>query len=813
MNVVRHPSVALAAGLRFGVAFATVLVISVLVSPNTTAAQRPASQDPPGALPYDLAFGMAGFPWDSDFSVSADGRFVAYGVRTPPDTTADLDARYQPNGTPTSALGTTVRYTEIATGRTARVCPSGACWRPVWSPDGTAIAFFSDADGAPHLWVHDMAEGSSRKVSGEPLKPKLWSGDEPRWSPDGSTLYVGLSPPGEYRSPARPAEVRAANPAGVVVLRSGNELAQAPRDAPPPTPMLDHFAREHLVVLAAVDVATGETRVLVPHDAEVPAGSARLSTSGRWLAYLSSFRPESDTTQSTVMDLAVVPTAGGDPTVIVRNLPLTQGGYFANSYSWHPTEDRLMYLDGDRMHLVDLRSGSLSAPRPLAPELGDVAPTVFGFTRDGEAAVMGIDLRDDRGYGNARPRALALVPLDGGPPITIAIDDERWTWDRVVKADDRTLWQPDGSSVSVMLTERVTGEKAVVRYDPAGGEAEGQAGRVLWKARARLDNLTSGGRHDFVLARYENMQTPADIHRFDADFATRERVTRIDPRLEEVAVGTSETFETTVPLHDGTLTRVKTAVLLPPGTRRGDRLPAIVTMYPGGDVTRSAADFGGGSVFTVPNLVFTSRGYAVVLCHLALGPNREAGNPVQEMVDVLLPQVYRAAELGYIDIDRLAITGQSFGGYGTGSIITRTNIFRAAVPISGIFDLFGSYGHIDVDGGGFFLAWSEGGQARMGTHPWANVRRYLENSPYYNADKISTPVLIVHGTDDMSYHDAGKFFTALRRLGKPAQLASYLDQGHVISSWRRESAIDAARRMVEFYRRHLGDGAPAGVSP
>lgn len=101
------------------------------------------------------------------------------------------------------------------------------------------------------------------------------------------------------------------------------------------------------------------------------------------------------------------------------------------------------------------------------------------------------------------------------------------------------------------------------------------------------------------------------------------------------------------------------------------------------------------------------------------------------------------------------------------------------------------------------------GRRGLGTHPWANVRRYLENSPYYNADKIFTPVLIVHGTADQAYHDAGKLFTALRRLGKPAQLASYQDQGHAINGWKRASAIDAARRMVDFYRRHLGDRRPA----
>jgi len=783
-----------------------VVAATGLPTAATAVPQQPPPSDPPGALPYDLAFGMASFLWDTQFAVSADGRAVAYEVRTPPaDTAANLDERYQPNGTPSSVVGAVIRYTDMVTGRTIEVCPGGACWRPVWSPDGTAIAFFSDADGPPQLWVHDVTGGASRKLSDEPVKPKLWHGDEPRWSPDGSTLYVGFAPEGPFRNPVRPAEVRPENPAGVVVLRSGSEAAAAPEaEGPPPTPMTDHYAREHLVTVNAVDVRSGETRMLVPPDAESPAGTLRRSASGRWLGYLSTFRPESDTTQSTVLDVAVVPAAGGDPIPVVRSVPLTRYNYFGVSYAWHPLDDRLMYLDGKRMHLLDLRSGSPAAPVPLAPELGDVAPTVFAFTRDGQAAVVGVDVVDDQGYGDPRPRGIAIVPLDGGPRSTFALDDERWTWDQLLKADERTAWQPDGASISVLVTERATGDKAILRFDPATDGA-----RVLWKARARLVNLTSGGSHDFIVGEYEDMRTPSNIFRFDADFSARERISHIDPRLDAVQVGTAETFETTVPLHDGTLATVKTAVLLPPGAEIGDRLPAIVTMYPGSDITRRAAEFGGGSVFTVPNLVFTSRGYAVVLCELTLGPNRQAGNPVRDMIDVLVPQVYRAAELGYVDLNRLAITGQSYGGYGTGSIITRTNIFRAAVPISGIFDLFGSYGHIDVDGGGFFLAWSEGGQARMGTHPWADVRRYLDNSPYYNADKITTPVLIVHGTADMSYHDAGKLFTALRRMGKPAQLASYLDQGHVISSWKRESAIDAARRMVEFYRRHLGDPARA----
>ena len=101
----------------------------------------------------------------------------------------------------------------------------------------------------------------------------------------------------------------------------------------------------------------------------------------------------------------------------------------------------------------------------------------------------------------------------------------------------------------------------------------------------------------------------------------------------------------------------------------------------------------------------------------------------------------------------------------------------------------------------------------MGTHPWADLRRYIDNSPYYQADKIHTPLLLVHGTADEAYHDAQKLFTALRRLDRPAQLASYADQGHVISEWKRASAVDAAQRMVEFLRGHLGEPAPSRPTP
>jgi dipeptidyl aminopeptidase/acylaminoacyl peptidase len=64
---------------------------------------------------------------------------------------------------------------------------------------------------------------------------------------------------------------------------------------------------------------------------------------------------------------------------------------------------------------------------------------------------------------------------------------------------------------------------------------------------------------------------------------------------------------------------------------------------------------------------------------------------------------------------------------------------------------------------------------------------------------------MVHGNEDTAYHDAQKLFSALRRLERPVQLATYKGMGHVIYVWTRPNSVDAAWRMVEFVRKHLGD--------
>jgi dipeptidyl aminopeptidase/acylaminoacyl peptidase len=770
------------------------LVLAVL-------AAAPAAAD--GPMPIELAFARKQLARENRFALTSDGKRVAYVVHTPPRTSPP-EARYLPSGVPSYVTGDAVFVADLATGATRAVAAEGGnCWRPWWSRDDSRLAMYCDAGGAPQLWVYDAASGASRRVSDAKIKAKLWVGDEPFWSADGREVFVPLAPP-EAPAPAAAAKAQDPNAPRATVYRSGKEAEASTGGKPPANEFSSFYMKENNAAIAAIDVATGQVRTLVPADASPPPSVLQVSPSGRYVAYLSVFHKPKTIDTVSFQDLAVVPAAGGAARTIAENIRLTEGDYYLTAYVWHPTRDQLFWVKDKQLWTADVGAGG--EPRRLAEDLGDFTMAPLALTRDGDAVVAGIKPVDMHDYRDPYPQALAIVPLGGGPSKMVSLP-EGMLIQASVRQRGAMLWQPQPDAIAVVARESATTQDAVLRIDTRSGAVS-----TLWKGMARLRLGGAPDDHGFFLAALEDVNTPGNLYTFDASFANKKRVTEVEPRLTSLRFGPVETFESTSPRYDGSLAKVTTAVLLPAGARRGDRLPAVVFLYPGGKVTRSAAEFGGGMPSTVPVSVFTTRGYAVLLAELPIGPDGVAGNPLPEMVEVLLPQVYHAAELGYIDLNRVAVSGQSYGGYGTASVISGTNVFRAAVAISGLYDLPGRYSWMDRNGLAGSARWSETGQGRMGTHPWADLRRYLDNSPYYQADRIHTPLLMLHGEADNTcpVEDARKMFNALKRLDRTAQLATYAGEGHVVYEWSTANAVDGTSRMLEFLDRHLK--RPAGAN-
>ena len=186
------------------------------------------------------------------------------------------------------------------------------------------------------------------------------------------------------------------------------------------------------------------------------------------------------------------------------------------------------------------------------------------------------------------------------------------------------------------------------------------------------------------------------------------------------------------------------------------------------------------------------------------------GNPMQGTYDALVSVAKHIGNLPFVNSKKMALQGCSWGAVQTNYLVTHTNLFAAACSASGIADWVSNYGRLD---GGWPRSVNqgmyEGGQFRMGGSIWETPSAYIKNSPIFQLDKLTTPLLIMHGNKDTrcSFDDAIEFFTGLRRLGKKSWLLAYPEGDHGLYG---EEAKDFSVRMMQFFDHYLKD-KPAPV--
>lgn len=158
-----------------------------------------------------------------------------------------------------------------------------------------------------------------------------------------------------------------------------------------------------------------------------------------------------------------------------------------------------------------------------------------------------------------------------------------------------------------------------------------------------------------------------------------------------------------------------------------------------------------------------------------------------------------------IDEERLGIQGQSWGGYQTAFIITKTNMFRAAMAGAPVSNMTSAYGGIRWESGKSRAFQYEETQSRIGATLWEAFPAYVENSPVFFADQIETPLLMMHNDKDgaVPWTQGIELFTALRRLHKPAWLLVYNGAPHNLKRWA--DMQDLTVRMQQFFDHFLKD--------
>lgn len=199
--------------------------------------------------------------------------------------------------------------------------------------------------------------------------------------------------------------------------------------------------------------------------------------------------------------------------------------------------------------------------------------------------------------------------------------------------------------------------------------------------------------------------------------------------------------------------------------------------------------------------MYTSNGYLVFVPDIVY----KIGFPGESAMNCIMPGVTSLIAKGFVDEKRIGIQGHSWGGYQIAYMVTRTNLFRAAEAGAPVVNMISAYGGIRWESGLSRMFQYEQTQSRIGGTLWEKPMHYIENSPIFFADKVQTPLLMMHNDGDgaVPWYQGIEYYMALRRLDKPVWMLNYNGQGHGLT--QRHHRTDFAKRMMQFFDHYLKD--------
>jgi dipeptidyl aminopeptidase/acylaminoacyl peptidase len=711
----------------------------------------------------------------------------------------------------------TTRFTSITvrpfTGnKTVKVAlPAGArIGFPAWSPDGKKLAFTRDLEDGVELWVADVASGQAAPVGKLRLNDIL--GDPFDWMNDSRNLLVRLVPAGRGQPPERPRR-----PLGPIVDEASGKTSRPPtyQDLlrnPHDELLFEHFGATQL---ARVDSATGAvspigkpglylgarfspddkyllaTRIKRPFSYRVPAG------------YFSRTLQILDAKGTVVRTLADLPVSDEVPTQGVPTGPRA-----AQWQMLHPA--RVIWAEaldgGDPLKKVPHRDAlfALAAPFSARPkELLKIQHRYGGleWTATRDRALLTETDRDRRWRTTAvldleRPAQTRKVLFDLSQRDAY---NDPGTGLRDRRADGQTVLLQDGEEIYL----------SGVGASPQGNRPFLDKLNLTTAAKQRLHHSAADSQETVItfvgpgrttlLTRYESRSQPPNYYLLDLASGKRTALTDYkDPAPQLTGV---QRQILTYRRADGI--PLSGMLYLPPGHKKGTRLPVLIWAYPLEYSDASTA----GQVRAAPNafvfyrgaspLFFLTQGYAVLMD--ATMP--VVGDP-ETMNDTFVPQIVGAAkaavdkltEMGVADPNRLLVSGHSYGAFMTANLLAHSDLFAAGIARSGAYNR-------SLTPFGF--------QSERRSF-WEASSVYMNVSPFTHATKIKTPLLLLHGAADNNSGthtmQSERFYDAVKGGGGTVRLVLLPHEAHGYLA--RESILHALAEMFDWADKYVKHRKP-----
>ena len=663
------------------------------------------------------------------------------------------------------------------------------------SPDESKVSFTvtsadCEQDKYPsEIWLHDKKTNEASPLT------RGHSDTAPRWSPDGKHLAFLSARDGKasqvFVIPVTGGEAQQLS----CNLEGASDLAWSP-------------AGDAICVLAArlePEDSTRDLRKALADEEDGPTGFSRKQPETELRVYdrlkyrFDGAGYTDDRRQH--LHLLQVDTflCSADPTP-AKGRPLTRGPFDVEAFDWHPDGDRIAYTtnldeEADRTGRRDIWEVRIEdrKPRRLVRAPGGILG--LAWAPDGQyLAYVG----DDDSWGHATQNDLWLYEEASG-----SIANLTETFDGSVGSgllgDVRSLsmkvtpaWSRDGETIFFTALER--GNVAIYRVR-VDGLKPAETENLLPELAGTAGNLSPGTEDLWFTG--DSSARPSEIYRLPLqdNCPEPEAKTQINASvMEEIQTQPYERIHYQGP--DGL--PIEGWICLPPDFDPEEKYPLVLYIHGGPHGSY-------GDVFSAEVQARAAAGRVILMTN-----PRGSGGYGQEFVSAcvgdwggldyqdIMAGVDEVIARGFIDTERMAVTGISYGGYMTNWVITHTDRFAGAITEMCVSNLLSFYGTSDI--GTHFLEFEIPGSI------WDNPEKLWQHSPIQYIGNCTTPTLVIHGEHDWRcpIEQGEQVFASLRRRGIETSMIRFPGCSHLFSITGKPSLrLKRFRAMEAWFDRHI----------
>ncbi len=746
------------------------------------------------------------------------------GVRVEPRNHSKHDT---PGGYGITPCATGFQLVRVADGAQISVAlPANACpGEPVWAADGKHFAFVNLATDSVELWIGDAKSGKVRQVPGAQLNPMF--NDEMQWMPDQKTLLVKLVPKGMGAPPPEPVL-----PTGPSIQESNGEKGQSSTYETRDTltnrhdeDVFDYYAASQLALVDVASMAITPLGKRGNYDFVAPAPDGRhilVAAIHKPYSYVTTydrFPVEVEVWDTAERSHVVAHTIASLP--LADRVPIHGVPVGPREFSWRPTEPATLIwaeaLDGGDWNVnVPARDKILLQKAPFTSPAVEIARTEQRYVSFSWSEQPSVALLNE--YDQNRHWRRSFI-IDVDDPAS----KPRLLWD--LSTDER--YANPGNAVKRLLANgmpvvRVEGDSIYL----AGMGASPDGDRPFLD-RLNLKTLKSERLFRCNKTSYEMFLAfaGADSHKFltwhqsptdPPNAFTRTLGDPVDAPAGEAAFVSTSVALTHIPDPAPEVRAIKKqlykykradgldlsfTLYTPPGYKEGTRVPTILYAYPldYADPSKAAQVTGSQETFTRLRQyrLLLLAGYAIIdnaSFPIVGDPKKAYDTYLEQLVADAKAAVDEAVQVGVADPNRIGVTGHSHGAMMTANLVTHSDLFRAGVATSGAYN----------------KTLTPFGFQNERRSVWEAPEVYLKVSPFFSADKIKNPLLLIHGAEDANPGtvplQSRALYEAIRGNGGIVRLVMLPHEPHWYTAM--ESNEQEVYEMLRWFDKYVKNATP-----